>query len=443
VKGGNYGWVRREGAHCFDPLNPGTPPATCPTEGLIDPIAEYDHSQGIAVVGGYAYRGSRYPQFAGKYIFGDFSRSFSEPTGRLFYIDLGGDRSKIFEIQTNPVSTPSAFFVKGIGEGEDGEIYLLASTDLGPAGTTGKVFHISGALPFRRGDSNTDGKVDLSDAIHVLGHLFLGNPTRLSCRDASESNEDGKLDLTDAIFLLNYLFLGGGPPPAPGPATCGIPAAYRLGCETYPAGCGSPPQIDGAPSADPATVNEGATTSLSVTASDPDGDPISFSWTQAAPASPEGSFNDEGAQNPTWTAPSVTADTEFTLRVLASDGKGGQAQGDVTVTVKATESAPLFGADIQPIFTNNCSCHMGAFPSAGMNLGAGQSYANLVNVTAIACSPLKRVLPGDPDNSVLIKKISGNTCGSRMPTVDPQFFDRNPDLLARMRSWIAAGALNN
>lgn len=77
-----------------------------------------------------------------------------------------------------------------------------------------------GAL-FRRGDSNGDGTMDLSDAVHILVYLFTGKAS-LECPDATDSNDDGMLDVSDAIFNLSYLFLGEDPPPAPGPAACGM-----------------------------------------------------------------------------------------------------------------------------------------------------------------------------------------------------------------------------
>jgi glucose/arabinose dehydrogenase len=69
--GGNYGWRIMEGAHCFNP------PTGCDMSNKVLPIAEYDHTVGIAVIGGYVYKGSAIPSLANKYIFGDL-------TGRIF-----------------------------------------------------------------------------------------------------------------------------------------------------------------------------------------------------------------------------------------------------------------------------------------------------------------------------------------------------------------------
>ncbi|HVR75105.1 MAG TPA: hypothetical protein VMT52_12265, partial [Planctomycetota bacterium] len=74
---------------------------------------------------------------------------------------------------------------------------------------------------FRRGDSNRDGAVDISDPIRVLGFLFLGG-AGLPCPDAADSNDDGNIDLSDAVYTLHGLFLGGDPIPAPGPEACGL-----------------------------------------------------------------------------------------------------------------------------------------------------------------------------------------------------------------------------
>ena len=69
--------------------------------------------------------------------------------------------------------------------------------------------HLSGE--FLRGDANSDGDVDLSDAVSILGYLFLGQePDGLSgCLDRADADDSGEVSLTDAVYLLNHLFRGG------------------------------------------------------------------------------------------------------------------------------------------------------------------------------------------------------------------------------------------
>jgi hypothetical protein len=93
--------------------------------------------------------------------------------------------------------------------------------------------------PFRRGDCNGDGAIDLTDALFQLRFSFLGevNPP---CRSACDVNGDGvMLGLGDALALVAFAYQGGPPPSAPFPA-CGVAAGETdllLGCESAPAGC--------------------------------------------------------------------------------------------------------------------------------------------------------------------------------------------------------------
>jgi hypothetical protein len=64
------------------------------------------------------------------------------------------------------------------------------------------------ALFFMRGEANNDGAVDLTDAINVLGFLFLGSPSSLPCAKAGDTDDNGVLEITDAVNLLGYLYLG-------------------------------------------------------------------------------------------------------------------------------------------------------------------------------------------------------------------------------------------
>ncbi|MFQ5591889.1 MAG: PQQ-dependent sugar dehydrogenase, partial [Phycisphaerae bacterium] len=150
-KGGNYGWVTREGRHCFDPFRPDASPVSCTATGplgeaLLDPVYEYDHNVGLAIVGGFVYRGTQVPALVGEYVHGDFSRDFG-PTGRLFYSDTTGpDSFTRGEFTIVPAGAPLGRFLKGFGEDEAGEIYVLATGNLGPTGFSGVVYRIAETL---------------------------------------------------------------------------------------------------------------------------------------------------------------------------------------------------------------------------------------------------------------------------------------------------------
>ncbi len=73
---------------------------------------------------------------------------------------------------------------------------------------------------FRRGDANSDSRVNISDAVFTFGYLFLGSQSP-TCLDALDANDDGKINITDGIFALNFLFLGGPEIPPPGHVGCG------------------------------------------------------------------------------------------------------------------------------------------------------------------------------------------------------------------------------
>jgi glucose/arabinose dehydrogenase len=141
-KGGNYGWRWREGGFFFDPNgddpgfvtdeDPGAP------EGLIDPIAQYDHDEGRATIGGFVYRGTRVPYLAGRYIFGDFSRGAGSD-GRLLTTNF--TEGVIREVQI--VGQPNlGFALMGFGQDSAGEIYALGNLTSLPTGATGVVAKI-------------------------------------------------------------------------------------------------------------------------------------------------------------------------------------------------------------------------------------------------------------------------------------------------------------
>ncbi|MFT4563315.1 MAG: glucose/arabinose dehydrogenase [Gammaproteobacteria bacterium] len=151
VSGGNFGWSLKEGSFRFDP-NTGEvfeDVGGVLTDGLIDPVLEYDHDDGISVIGGFVYRGSAIPELFGKYVFGEFTNGgFFVPGGRLLYGDL--DTGLIQEFIIGLDDRAFGQFVNGLGIDADGELYVLATRDLGPivAGalsTGGQIFKLVAA----------------------------------------------------------------------------------------------------------------------------------------------------------------------------------------------------------------------------------------------------------------------------------------------------------
>jgi glucose/arabinose dehydrogenase len=107
--GVNLGWRCREGAHVYN--------SSCgPATDLTDPVAEYSHSLGNAITGGFVYRGSQYPALVGQYVCADYV------SGRLFHFDAATSAGSTLEMTSAGDSgiNPSSF-----GQDMDGELYLL------------------------------------------------------------------------------------------------------------------------------------------------------------------------------------------------------------------------------------------------------------------------------------------------------------------------------
>ena len=104
--------------------------------------------------------------------------------------------------------------------------------------TTGPVWHFSTSVgssdQFLRGDANSDGNQDLSDAVFILSYLFLGGTTP-ACTRALDVDDDGVVIITDPVALLSHLFIGLPPPPPPF-AACGTDnTPDSLPCASHPA----------------------------------------------------------------------------------------------------------------------------------------------------------------------------------------------------------------
>ena len=90
-----------------------------------------------------------------------------------------------------------------------------------------------------------------------------------------------------------------------------------------------------------------------------------------------------------------------------------------------------------------CHTNVGRNPSAGLNLIDATSYASLVGRPSVNKPGETFVIPGDPDNSYLVKKLEGaaSITGGRMPRGAGPFL--TPGQMLVVRRWIQAGAKND
>jgi putative heme-binding domain-containing protein len=108
VKGGNYGWSIVEGRQ---PINTSFKQGPGP---ILPPTIELNHSISASVTGGYVYRGKRFPELVGQYIFGDWE------THRLWAATTAKDKPVTYREITDPSVRIVAF-----GQDHAGEIYLV------------------------------------------------------------------------------------------------------------------------------------------------------------------------------------------------------------------------------------------------------------------------------------------------------------------------------
>lgn len=103
----------------------------------------------------------------------------------------------------------------------------------------------------------------------------------------------------------------------------------------------------------------------------------------------------------------------------------------------------------QQVFVPKCAtsaCHGAAKPSGSLDLHKGKAYTELVGVIAASTGAAgwTRVVPGDPDQSFLVVKLTGPLAGQGklMPVGASAAVD--PDCtIAAIRAWIQAGAPND
>ena len=148
-KGQNMGWRRVEGMmRCFDYQKPDDHPANCDKSGITPAIIEYNNCtakpngcKGISIAGGYVYRGA-HAAWRGKYIFGDWSKSFGTMDGQIFIGTKGSDGK--WSMETAEVTNMSGKlpYILAFAQDGAGEVYALTSITTGPNGSLDTIYKI-------------------------------------------------------------------------------------------------------------------------------------------------------------------------------------------------------------------------------------------------------------------------------------------------------------
>jgi hypothetical protein len=149
------------------------------------------------------------------------------------------------------------------------------------------------------------------------------------------------------------------------------------------------------------------------------------------------------------------------------------SSSDDTSTSTPPAATPTYEKDIYPIFQASCAltgCHgantQASDPDAGPPRGVFISpsdkdvtYQKLVNVDSTYFKGTKLIVPGEPENSLVMRKMDGTqndlstcpakgACGTSMPPPEDPADTSGSQLLSqkkrdRVRAWIKAGAQND
>jgi len=150
-KGQDYGWAIKEGTTCYNLRDQYHPQDVCGDVGsradpLIPPVIEYPHDPGLAVIGGFIYRGDAIPSLYGRYLFGDWGMP---DNGLLMVATPTAEGIWPFEYVTvnGAADGKLGMQLTGIGQDSHREIYLLTKLGLGPTGNSGAVWRVLPAQP--------------------------------------------------------------------------------------------------------------------------------------------------------------------------------------------------------------------------------------------------------------------------------------------------------
>ncbi|MEO8664172.1 MAG: PQQ-dependent sugar dehydrogenase [Ignavibacteria bacterium] len=186
-KGKNYGWNKMEGFHCYN--WPDTTLCDTAGRGYSRPIFEYPHAVGKSITGGYVYRGSKYPELYGKYIYGDFVKGI---IWSLSYPSL-----------ENNLILDTTFNISAFGVDQQNEIYIVSYS--------GVIYNLYRAPKTLNLSAVLEGFYNMSDnkmaKDTVTVYLRNATPPYLivdSVRSLLDSNGNGSFTFYNAINSTPY-----------------------------------------------------------------------------------------------------------------------------------------------------------------------------------------------------------------------------------------------
>ena len=116
--GDNYGWSVKEGNSDFHPLKKRGPTP------IVPPLVEHHHTESRSITGGYVYRGPQMPELEGVYIYGDYE------TGKIWGL-RHEDRQVTWHEELSDLSLKVSSFAVGVNQEfilldyQNGELYQL------------------------------------------------------------------------------------------------------------------------------------------------------------------------------------------------------------------------------------------------------------------------------------------------------------------------------
>jgi glucose/arabinose dehydrogenase len=108
----NFGWNRYEGRHDFES---GTPLAGGQLRG---PVAEYSHSDGCSITGGYVYRGPKIAGLSGRYVYADYC------SGKMWTLGTSGGAPRDV---SSVASDAGAKAIVSFGQDGSGMLYVCSA----------------------------------------------------------------------------------------------------------------------------------------------------------------------------------------------------------------------------------------------------------------------------------------------------------------------------